>query len=143
LAPTSATTDHRDVVLEHQAINPDGSQSAAGTGWQPGESVSVDLVSSTREMHLGDVVVGDDGTYGVAFLIPEDFQLGPAILRLTGSQSGAYPVAFTIGDRPLITSGGQVAHPTNWGALAAAVAALLPTLLRPPTRRPQGTKGWS
>ena len=135
LAPRATVADPRDVVLEHQAVNPDESQSATGAGWTPDESVAVDLESTTRVAHIGDVTVGTDGGYQVAFLIPNDFPLGPATLRLTGSRSGTYPVALTIGAKPLVTSGGRAITPAPWGLAGMAVAALAPACLHPLRRR--------
>jgi hypothetical protein len=135
-APTSAPTGG-------PAAPPGGTASAGqvapgsvvtirGTGFDPGEQVSVTLAGATSP--LATVTADEQGRVEAVVQIPRDVVLGPAVVELVGEQSSAATqVALEVAARET----GEVAGSTPWPlalaglALIAVAAAMVAAVRRP------------
>ncbi|WP_372966823.1 choice-of-anchor G family protein [Microbacterium sp.] len=95
-------------------------QTAVGTGFLPGESVSG--VMSSEPIALGTQVADEDGTVTFTWTIPADTDLGTHTVTLTGVTSGSVAATFQVVATGLATTGGDVQ--TGWLALAALLLTL-------------------
>ena len=95
-------------------------QTAVGTGFLPGESVSG--VMSSEPIALGTQIADEDGTVTFTWTIPADTDLGTHTVTLTGVTSGSVAATFQVVATGLATTGGDVQ--TGWLALAALLLTL-------------------
>ena len=95
-------------------------QTAVGTGFLPGESVSG--VMSSEPIALGTQIADEDGTVTFTWTIPADTDLGTHTVTLTGVTSGSVAATFQVVAAGLATTGGDVQ--TGWLALAALLLTL-------------------
>jgi hypothetical protein len=103
-----------------------------GTGFDPGEQVSVTLAGATSP--LATVTADEQGRVEAVVQIPRDVVLGPAVVELVGEQSSAATqVALEVAARET----GEVAGSTPWPlalaglALIAVAAAMVAAVRRP------------
>ena len=95
-------------------------QTAVGTGFLPGESVSG--VMSSEPIALGTQIADEDGTVTFTWTIPAGTDLGTHTVTLTGVTSGSVAATFQVVAAGLATTGGDVQ--TGWLALAALLLTL-------------------
>ncbi|WP_050723299.1 choice-of-anchor G family protein [Microbacterium sp. GCS4] len=90
-------------------------QTAIGTGFQPGETVTGLMTSAP--LALGSRIANAQGEVTFTWTIPADTDLGTHTVTLTGATSGAVSTTFQVVASGLATTGGDVQ--TGWVALAA------------------------
>jgi hypothetical protein len=109
-------------------------QTAVGTGFQPGETVTGLMTSAP--VPLGTQVADAQGTVTFTWTIPSSSDLGTHTVTLTGATSGSVSATFQVVASGLATTGGQA----QGGAVALAVLLLmlgLGALRLARSRRPQ------
>ena len=95
-------------------------QTAVGTGFQPGESVSG--VMTSDPIALGTQVADEQGTVTFTWTVPADNDLGTHTVTLTGASSGSVSATFQVVASGLATTGGEIQG--GWIALAALLLML-------------------
>jgi hypothetical protein len=103
-----------------------------GTGFTPGEQVSVTLVGAAAP--LATVTADEQGRVEAVVQIPRDVVLGPAVVQLVGEQSAAATeVALDVAARESTPVTGSTPWPLVVAGLAllAVAAALVAATRRP------------
>ncbi len=95
-------------------------QTAVGTGFQPGESVTG--VMTSEPIALGTQVADAQGTVTFTWTIPSGTDLGTHAVTLTGATSGSVSASFQVVATGLATTGGEIQG--GWIALAALLLML-------------------
>ncbi len=67
---------------------PGGEMTVTVTGWKPGSSVSVQLISGSAVFDAPPILVSDESTGATTFTIPANFPVGPATLTVSGTALG-------------------------------------------------------
>ncbi|WP_131802018.1 hypothetical protein [Klenkia taihuensis] len=115
-------------------VSPGSVLTIRGTGFAPGEAVTVTLAGSTAP--LATVTADDQGRVEAVVQIPQDVVLGPAVVRLVGvDSSSATEVALEVAARDTPGATGR----TPWPLMAAGLLllALATTLATIAARRPR------
>jgi hypothetical protein len=115
-------------------VSPGSVLTIRGTGFAPGEAVTVTLAGSTAP--LATVTADDQGRVEAVVQIPQDVVLGPAVVRLVGvDSSSATEVALEVAARDTPGATGR----TPWPLMAAGLLllALATTLATMAARRPR------
>ncbi|MCP1428790.1 hypothetical protein J3D45_001288 [Microbacterium foliorum] len=102
-------------VLERGAL-----QTAVGTGFQPGETVTG--VMTSDPIALGTQVADAQGTVTFTWKVPSSTDLGTHVVTLTGASSGSVSADFRVVASGLATTGGEIQG--GWIALAALLLML-------------------
>ncbi|SCX39946.1 hypothetical protein SAMN03159343_0840 [Klenkia marina] len=114
-------------------VSPGSVVTIRGTGFAPGEQVTVTLVGTG--VPLATVTADDEGRVEAVVQIPQDVVLGPAVVQLVGEESAAATqVALDVAarERPAAVAG------TPWPLVAAGLALLaVAAALVAATRRPR------
>ncbi|CAN7196006.1 hypothetical protein LJR186_000541 [Microbacterium foliorum] len=95
-------------------------QTAVGTGFKPGESVTG--VMTSEPIALGTKVADAQGTVTFTWTIPSGTDLGTHAVTLTGATSGSVSASFQVVASGLATTGGEIQG--GWIALAALLLML-------------------
>ncbi|MGF6824138.1 hypothetical protein M2317_003067 [Microbacterium sp. ZKA21] len=95
-------------------------QTAIGTGFAPGETVTGVMSSST--VALGTQVANAEGTVTFTWTIPAGTDLGTHTVTLTGAESGSVAGTFEVVADGLATTGSDV--PSGWIALGVLLLML-------------------
>ncbi|WP_341956375.1 choice-of-anchor G family protein [Microbacterium sp. LWH13-1.2] len=95
-------------------------QTAVGTGFAPGESVSG--VMTSAPIALGTQVANAQGTVTFTWTVPSSTDLGTHTVTLTGVSSGSVAATFQVVASGLATTGGEIQG--GWIALAALLLML-------------------
>ncbi|MFJ4998293.1 choice-of-anchor G family protein [Microbacterium sp. NPDC088619] len=95
-------------------------QTAVGTGFTPGESVTG--VMTSEPIALGTKVADAQGTVTFTWTIPSGTDLGTHAVTLTGATSGSVSASFQVVASGLATTGGEIQG--GWIALAALLLML-------------------
>lgn len=122
------------IALRSPVLQRGAQQTAVGTGFQPGETVTGLMTSAP--VPLGTQVADAQGTVTFTWTIPSSSDLGTHTVTLTGATSGSVSATFQVVASGLATTGGQA----QGGAVALAVLLLmlgLGALRLARSRRPQ------
>ena len=97
-APTAVTVLDRKLVLSNALSGPGSVQTVSGTGWMPGETVTVTLCSACQV--VGTPTVDGNGRFSVTFTVPAGTPVGVHTVTGSGSVSskglGDVSVSFTV-----------------------------------------------
>ncbi len=115
-------------------VSPGSVLTIRGTGFAPGEAVTVTLAGSTAP--LATVTADDQGRVEAVVQIPQDVVLGPAVVRLVGTDSAsATEVALQVAARDTPGSSGRTPLPLM--AAGLLLLALATALAVRAARRPR------
>ncbi len=122
------------IALKSPVLERGKQQTAVGTGFRPGETVTG--VMTSAPVALGTQVANAQGTVTFTWTVPTDTDLGTHTVTLTGATSGSVSASFQVVASGLATTGGQVQG--GWIALAALLLMLgLGAMRLARSRRPQ------
>jgi len=118
------------VAVVIPVVNRGGTQTVGGSGWQPGEKVT--LTVNSTPISLGTVTAKADGTLPTkTFTVPTTFELGTHTVVAVGEVSGTRQATFQViaaatgntdgGGGSTVPTGGSVAG-FPWGVLLAVAA---------------------
>lgn len=107
------------ITLRSPVLERGAQQTAIGTGFQPGETVTGLMTSAP--VPLGTQVADAQGTVTFTWTIPSSSDLGTHTVTLTGATSGSVSATFQVVASGLATTGGQA----QGGAVALAVLLLM------------------
>ena len=147
-APTATATPDGPVggSTSTGQVSPGSVLTIRGSGFAPGEQVTVSLDGSTAP--LATVTADDQGRVEAVVQIPQDVLLGPAVVRLVGSDStAATSVALEVAARDTVEHATRTPLPLLAAGLAllgAAVGLATVAARRPRTddwQPPAGTAG--
>ena len=82
------------ITVEVPTLSAGDTQTAIGTGFQPGETVTG--VMTSDRLALGTQVAGDNGEVTFVWEIPEGTDLGTHTVTLTGAESGSVSDTFRV-----------------------------------------------
>ncbi|MDR6143922.1 hypothetical protein QE375_003476 [Microbacterium foliorum] len=108
------------ITLENPVLERGEKQTAVGTGFKPGESVTG--VMTSEPIALGTKVADAQGTVTFTWTIPSGTDLGTHAVTLTGATSGSVSASFQVVASGLATTGGEIQG--GWIALAALLLML-------------------
>ena len=92
-APTLVNSPQ--ITVDTSSYTTSGTLIVSGSGWVPGESVHIMILSNTYD--LGTVTANSDGTLpDVTFSVPSDFETGVHAITAVGSQSGSVMSTFVL-----------------------------------------------
>ncbi|GAB3598323.1 choice-of-anchor G family protein [Microbacterium tumbae] len=124
-ASTSADADadadgELGITVKHPTLERGESQTAIGTGFEPGEVVTG--VMHSTPLALGTQVADDEGTVTFTWTIPAGTELGAHQVILTGATSGAVSGPFQVVAAGLAGTGSDA--PMGWIALGVLLLVL-------------------
>ncbi|MGK3948895.1 choice-of-anchor G family protein [Microbacterium sp. K2] len=108
------------ITLENPVLERGEKQTAVGTGFKPGESVTG--VMTSAPIALGTKVADAQGTVTFTWTIPSSTDLGTHAVTLTGATSGSVSASFQVVATGLATTGGEIQG--GWIALAGLLLML-------------------
>ena len=108
------------IAIKHPVRERGTQQTAVGTGFTPGETVTG--VMTSAPVALGSQVANSQGTVTFTWTVPTATDLGTHTVTLTGATSGSVSASFQVVASGLATTGGQVQ--SGWIALAAMLLML-------------------
>jgi hypothetical protein len=98
--PTSAygygSTQTRSLALESALVDPCGSTSVTGTGFQPGETAAVVLDAASTT--LSTITVGPTGSFTTSITIPQGTSPGNHTITSNGAQGDTSSTEITVGN---------------------------------------------
>ncbi|MGO2683488.1 MAG: hypothetical protein ACTIAA_04635, partial [Microbacterium sp.] len=93
------------ITIEHPVIEREQTQSATGTGFEPGEVVTG--VMNSDPVELGTQTANADGTVTFTWTIPAGTDLGDHTVTLTGADSGSVSIDFKVVAKGLAVTGSE------------------------------------
>ncbi|WP_311244162.1 choice-of-anchor G family protein [Microbacterium sp. WCS2018Hpa-23] len=108
------------IAIKTPVLERGAQQTAVGTGFAPGESVSG--VMTSAPIALGTQVANAQGTVTFTWTVPSSTDLGTHTVTLTGASSGSVAATFQVVASGLATTGGEIQG--GWIALAALLLML-------------------
>ncbi len=108
------------IAIKVPVLERGAQQTAVGTGFAPGESVSG--VMTSAPVALGTQVADAQGTVTFTWTVPSSTDLGTHTVTLTGASSGSVAATFQVVASGLATTGGEIQG--GWIALAALLLML-------------------
>ncbi|MFJ2543404.1 choice-of-anchor G family protein [Microbacterium sp. NPDC087589] len=108
------------ITIKNPVLERGETQTAVGTGFKPGESVTG--VMTSEPIALGTKVADAQGTVTFTWTIPTSTDLGTHAVTLTGATSGSVSASFQVVATGLATTGGEIQG--GWIALAALLLML-------------------
>jgi hypothetical protein len=122
--PVTVSAQAATLVVSRTNVKPFDTLAATGTHFQPGETVSLDLVELAKTVHLASAVASSSGRFSIgALTVPGNTPEGVVTLVASGASShlsaavqlqvGALPVTVSSSPNPVVA--GAAAHITGSG----------------------------
>jgi len=115
----------------YATVTAGATQTVRGTGFIPGERVTISLCTPSCSQVASVMRVNSTGTFSSSFPIPRSTPAGTQTVTLTGTQSGSVSVSFEVNasstNPPRFPAGGYYPVPARWwgGCLIVTVVKLI------------------